>query len=399
MSREQDLARLIERAGKTRAYGGPVARPTVAAFQDIKVTEKAAFRADPAAFAAVDAGQSVGRYEAPGNVDSRFVYRTEAENAANAAAVAERWKLLLKGVEPRFISLMDHNWGTAGLLVEGVARLLGAPLQRAYPYVVAEAPFTRVAAAIRQMRATAIVATAAELLDMEAHLRRYGSFVETCASVKRLLLVGEPTTSAMRTRLGRAWDATAVVATYGSLETGTIATGCEHGALHVFDERFVCELRLTGDLMPLEAGAGGELIVTPLCTEGAVLLRYATDDAVCADHCDCGMPGVALYAAGRKDDTVIGPDDERVGPEVIEELAFDTGAQDYELQVDDARRLTGMRLLRLPGDEVQVDDVRRLLRVPVTVVDMLPSVVEAASVVKRWPLQRESGVQRVDDSR
>ncbi len=63
----------------------------------------------------------------------------------------------------------------------------------------------------------------------------------------------------------------------------------------------------SGDALPLEDGASGELVLTHLSHRAAPLLRFRTRDhvQVRSDPCPCGRTGPRIRCVGRTDDMLI----------------------------------------------------------------------------------------------
>lgn len=350
------------------------------------VTEKAKYKADPRAFVSSAAEGACQRMESSGtgSVPS-VVYRTASEMTSNAHAVAARWARLFDRAPRRILSLVDHNWTEAGPLVELIAREFAAVLVRGFPFGAHDGPKPGLIDAVLEFRPDVIVATSDELLTLEDHWRRDGRFDELVASIGYLLLLGEPITCGLAARLERSWSARAVPASYGFTETGTLATGCVRGALHVLDDRFILEVRDGEAVDPLSVGARGELIVTPLCAEATILVRYATGDRIEAYACGCDMSCTALLVMGRSDDRVCVSGRE-MGPQEIEDLVFRTPyVQNYQLEVGTDDEVRALRLQLFPGTSgSDRSAVESGVDLPVKFVPHIPEYVCTDGVVTSW---------------
>jgi phenylacetate-CoA ligase len=126
----------------------------------------------------------------------------------------------------------------------------------------------------------------------------------------KLIVTGEPggQIAATRRRMEELWGAT-VGDTYGLSDVwGTLAGECEErDGLHFSgQDATLAELvdPETGEQLPIEAGARGELVFTHLQREAAPLLRFRTRDVaeVVAAECECGRTGFRFRVAGRSDD-------------------------------------------------------------------------------------------------
>jgi len=133
------------------------------------------------------------------------------------------------------------------------------------------------------------------------------------SSVRRLLLAGEPGGGepAFRATLELGWGAR-VTEAMGIGDVGVSLWGeCEHqdgmhlgGAGIVHPELIDPE---TGEALPMEDGARGELVLSHLRHRAAPLLRFRTRDhvEVRATPCPCGRTGPRVRCIGRTDDMLI----------------------------------------------------------------------------------------------
>jgi phenylacetate-CoA ligase len=165
----------------------------------------------------------------------------------------------------------------------------------------------RLLRAVELLRPDAVVLTPsyAAYLAEQADLR--GS------SVRRVLVAGEPGGGepSFRAQLEEGWGAR-VTEAMGVGDIGISLFGeCEHqDGMHVGARGFVhVELidPATGEALPLEDGAEGELVLTHLRHRAAPLLRFRTRDHVVVRTrpCPCGRTGPRLRCIGRTDDMLI----------------------------------------------------------------------------------------------
>jgi phenylacetate-CoA ligase len=133
------------------------------------------------------------------------------------------------------------------------------------------------------------------------------------SSVVRVLVAGEPGGGepAFRARLEEGWGAK-VTEAMGIGDIGVSLWGeCEEqDGMHLGARGFVhAELvePESGEAMPLEDGADGELVLTHLQHRAAPLLRFRTRDhvEVKAGTCACGRTGPRIRCLGRTDDMLI----------------------------------------------------------------------------------------------
>jgi phenylacetate-CoA ligase len=133
------------------------------------------------------------------------------------------------------------------------------------------------------------------------------------SSVTRVLVAGEPGGGepAFRARLEEAWGAR-VTEAMGIGDIGPSLWGeCEQqDGMHLCAAEFVHPELIdpgTGESVPLEDGAAGELVLTHLKHRAAPLLRFRTHDhvAVRTSPCPCGRAGPRVRCIGRTDDMLI----------------------------------------------------------------------------------------------
>jgi phenylacetate-CoA ligase len=133
------------------------------------------------------------------------------------------------------------------------------------------------------------------------------------SSVERVLVAGEPGGGepAFRAKLEEGWGAR-VTEAMGIGDIGVSLWGeCEEqDGMHLGARGFVhAELvdPETGDVVELEDGATGELVLTHLRHRAAPLLRFRTRDHVLVrmNPCTCGRTGPRVRCIGRTDDMLI----------------------------------------------------------------------------------------------
>ena len=131
------------------------------------------------------------------------------------------------------------------------------------------------------------------------------------SSVRVLIVAGEPGGSipATREQIERSWGAR-VIDHHGLTEVGPISFECweSPGALHVNEDRFICEVLDPVSGLPVPDGQPGELVVTNLGRLANPVIRYRTADIVVrrSDPCACGRPWARLDGGvlARADDMI-----------------------------------------------------------------------------------------------
>ena len=133
------------------------------------------------------------------------------------------------------------------------------------------------------------------------------------SSVERLLVAGEPGGGepAFRARLEEGWGAR-VTEAMGIGDIGVSIWGeCEEqDGMHLGARGFVHAELIdpgSGDAIPMEDGASGEMVLTHLQHRAAPLLRFRTRDhiEVRTSPCPCGRTGPRIRCVGRTDDMLI----------------------------------------------------------------------------------------------
>jgi len=166
----------------------------------------------------------------------------------------------------------------------------------------------RLLTAIERLRPEAVVMTP----SYAAHLAERAPWLRE-SSVERVLVAGEPGGGepAFRAALEDGWGAH-VTEAMGIGDIGVSLWGeCEEqDGMHLGARGFVhAELvdPASGDALPLEDGAAGELVLTHLRQRAAPLLRFRTRDHVVVktSPCPCGRTGPRIRCVGRTDDMLI----------------------------------------------------------------------------------------------
>ena len=133
------------------------------------------------------------------------------------------------------------------------------------------------------------------------------------SSVERVLVAGEPGGGepAFRAKLEEGWGAKVTEAMgVGDIGPSLFGECEEQDGMHLGAHGFV-HLELidpeSGDALPMEDGASGELVLTHLQHRAAPLLRFRTRDhvEVKTSPCPCGRTGPRIRCVGRTDDMLI----------------------------------------------------------------------------------------------
>jgi len=167
-------------------------------------------------------------------------------------------------------------------------------------------------AAVDTLRPATVVMTPSYALHLIEWAAARGTDLAR-SSVRRVLVAGEPGggEAAMRAKLEAGWGASVTEA----MGIGDISVSlwgeCEAKAGMHFSGRGFVHFELidpvTGEPVPLEDGASGELVLTHLVNRSAPLLRFRTRDHVRLGMgpCPCGRTAPRVRCIGRTDDMLI----------------------------------------------------------------------------------------------
>jgi phenylacetate-CoA ligase len=212
------------------------------------------------------------------------------------------------GIEPGDKIVTTYNAGpfVAGTALDGFNRLGLCHIP------VGSGNTERLMAAVKLLKPEAMAMTPSYALHLAEWGRERG--IDTASSsVERILVAGEPGGGepAMRATLEAAWGAK-VVEAMGIGDIGASLWGeCpeQHG-MHLGGRGFVHFELIdpeSGEVLPIEDGAKGELVYTHLRHEAAPLLRFRSRDHVeiWTEPCRCGRTSPRVRCIGRTDDMLI----------------------------------------------------------------------------------------------
>ncbi len=115
-----------------------------------------------------------------------------------------------------------------------------------------------------------------------------------------------------RKNIEKIWGLKAMNANYGMADVlSMFGAECKNqNGLHFMGEGVLYPELLnyqTGEVLPIEDGIEGELVLTNLCREAQPLIRYCTNDIIkilSTDTCSCGQRGFRFEVIGRSDDMI-----------------------------------------------------------------------------------------------
>jgi phenylacetate-CoA ligase len=167
---------------------------------------------------------------------------------------------------------------------------------------------------------TALLVRAIETLEPEAVVMTpsYAAYLAENhdlrdSSVVRVLVAGEPGGGepAFRAKLEQGWGAKVTEAMgVGDIGPSLFGECEEQDGMHLGAHGFVHPELIepeSGEALPMEDGAAGELVLTHLQQRAAPLLRFRTRDhvEVKTSPCPCGRTGPRIRCIGRTDDMLI----------------------------------------------------------------------------------------------
>ena len=134
--------------------------------------------------------------------------------------------------------------------------------------------------------------------------------------------------------------------------------------MHLWEDGYLAEIVDPDTLEPVPDGTVGELVLTILCREASVILRYRTRDltAFYTEPCACGRTHRRIHRIkGRTDDMLI-INGVNVFPSQIEEVIMSTreAGNNYLIQVEKEGALDRLTVKTEVGPEIFMDDARPL---------------------------------------
>lgn len=130
----------------------------------------------------------------------------------------------------------------------------------------------------------------------------------------------------------------ALVDTYAATETAGIASTCQHGGWHLYEDFVIIE-PVNSDYQPVPAGSPSErLLVTVLFSRPLPLIRYELTDSVrlSTKNCSCDLPFALLESVdGRSQDTLTLPghhEEIRVHPVVFASALQNSAPNGWQIE-------------------------------------------------------------------
>ncbi|GAC1351545.1 MAG: hypothetical protein NVS3B20_04190 [Polyangiales bacterium] len=161
--------------------------------------------------------------------------------------------------------------------------------------------YSKVVRILRDLQVTVTWSTPTEVF-LWAEAARVGGYSEArdFSKLRAMIVASEPLTKERARAMTALFPSARVYQDYGSTETGSLAGECSRGNLHLWADRFVCEVREPYTDAFTRTGRG-QLVVTSLFREAMPLVRYDMEDFVEIDEepCPCGWNLPRLKVLGR----------------------------------------------------------------------------------------------------
>ena len=191
---------------------------------------------------------------------------------------------------------------------------------------------------------------------------------------------------------------------YAATETAGIASQCEQGSFHLYEDLVIAEV-VDAENRPVPAGEFGEkLLVTVLFSRTQPLIRYELADRVQLRDgaCPCGRPFALLSAIeGRTDDALVFAAVQggtvRIHPFVLHDAMESISVRAWQI-VGERGRLRV--LLAQPAGDFHTDSVQARLSAALTEHGALPPPItfEFVDSIPRTPAGKASLIVRKSDS-
>jgi phenylacetate-CoA ligase len=229
---------------------------------------------------------------------------TRADHEANSTVGGEAFRIA--GVRPDDVIAHCLNYA---LYAGGIADHMALEASGATVVPVGTGQSRRLLGLIPRLGITAIFGTLSFPAYLAARAREEGIDPRDLG-LHHIVTAGEPGAglAAVRAEIEAAWGAS-VMDTFGMSDVwSTMGGACGEGeGLHLTTtEHAVLELVEpdSGEPLPLEDGASGELVWTHLRREASPLLRYRSGDLaqVWTSPCACGRDSLRIRIDGRRDD-------------------------------------------------------------------------------------------------
>ncbi len=167
---------------------------------------------------------------------------------------------------------------------------------------------------ILELKPTAISCTPSYLSKLEYLINSEFDMIPANLGLSKALLGAEGGLQNLeyRSRIENVWGLKAIDANYGMADVLSIfGSECEaRNGLH-FHGQGIVYLELidpnTAQILDIEDGKVGEMVLTNLCREAQPLMRYRTSDLikiVSTQRCSCGRDSIRFLVLGRTDDMV-----------------------------------------------------------------------------------------------
>jgi len=287
-------------------------------------------------YVCVDGIEIVRMHLSSGTTGKPLVMPYTERDIATSAEVGAR-AFWAAGVRPddTLLHCLSYSFYTGGISDHAALEATGAAM---IPVGLGQS--ARVLELWRDLRPTALFSTITYPVHLAETAAERG-LDPRALGLAKLVVTGEPggQIAATRRRLEELWGAE-VGDTYGLSEVwGTLAGECEERAGLHFSGQDATLVELiepeSGERVPVEEGARGELVFTHLYREAAPVIRFRSRDVaeILGIDCPCGRTGFRFRVVGRSDDMfrVRGIN---VFPSAVEELMREQGVDRFAIVLD-----------------------------------------------------------------
>lgn len=204
------------------------------------------------------------------------------------------------------------------------------------------------ASAVVAYRPTLLAATPSFAIHLANMVRELGADPRE-TSVRRIIVMGEPTPAATRRRLEESWAAE-IHEFYGCTEAAPSCGGytCGH-AMHVMEDTHWIETVDPETLEPVPEGRQGLSVITNLCSEASPQIRFLVGDftTLVRGECECGRTHVKTTGFSGRADDLLNVRGVTVFPSAVEDLLRAIPEVGDEFQIVLESPLEGQEVFRL----------------------------------------------------
>ncbi|HFN0790190.1 TPA: hypothetical protein ACHB2C_004346 [Klebsiella variicola subsp. variicola] len=361
-------------------------------FLSFHITTKEELKSAPLSYLRVGVKDALKYYQTTGTTGTPTpTPRTDKDMIANTVSVAEAWRETLTDHKHRVLILLPSDIVPVADLLVGVCEYLNIPHTKAYPYTVGISDWDKIIGLWHVFNPTVLVIAPGVLLELTQTIKRRGLLKDLSSSVMKIMMLGEVSTPEFRKMVGTWWNASALDASYGSTESGTLAACCEHDKLHLLLGANYFEIEKDGNIFPLKDGINGRLVVTPLNNDARPLLRLNMGDEVTIEYgCQCGRNTPYVTVHGRGNDK-ISLKNTLVSTRDVERIIYSNlDVAGYLLEVSEDGSYARV-LLERDAESDKLTEPEKILNIQNKTINSLGFTWDEVHFVNRLPVTTKSG--------